>query len=110
MAVLKPPGDFQVPSREGVVVGNDEVAFRPADDEQVAADADDFRLLAAVVEDVQDRHRRAVGGPEDQGVVLRWVRARRTRGFIDGPPTPDLLAEFGHGFEDGGGPPRFLRV
>src|SRR5207253_8669017 len=60
-------GDLDVPAGDQLIMGNEQITFRAADDKALGTDADDFTLGFAVIEN----------GKEGQDRTDRWaVRAR----------------------------------
>src|SRR5262249_28720390 len=68
------PGDLDVPAGDLLVVWQEEVAFGAADDEAVAAEADEFTVRLAVVEDGEVGDRGPLGRPVGTDHARRRLR------------------------------------
>ena len=77
LAVLEPPADLRVPTRDPAIMGDQEVPFGPADDERAGADPQDFARVLAVVEHAQQGHRGAQGRSEGNHILCRLRGAGR---------------------------------
>ena len=79
LAVLEAPADLRVPARDSAVVGYREVPLDSADHKRIGANPHDFPGILAVVEHVQQGHRRPQARAVRRGILLGARRPGRDR-------------------------------